>query len=351
MINLYNTEIEDLFIHRVGNQCRKEKLFLSNEPYQIKDEIRPLLKEFFLKPFREKDEQYFKFSEESELESVLNSYGYAYNDEIEINPLVSHRIAEHLYSQGKHPHIKSGELYVCKLSNMLIDNYKVEGFGIFKSELKCDFMQFEEGASRLDIIIQQGVNMNKLDKGAIIFEDPEESKTGFRILYIDSNKYDSKYWAENFLELVELEDSNFLTRKYLKFCESFAKDVIRPAEDKHAEVEFVNDSLGFFAGRDQFNENEFKKEVIQDDSLISEFDHYKFEKGPKFQIEDITSFDISNETVSECRKKIKGEIVLDTGITLKVAKGTNAASKYLEKGWDEEKQMYYYLSYFNKEEK
>jgi hypothetical protein len=28
-----------------------------------------------------------------------------------------------------------------------------------------------------------------------------------------------------------------------------------------------------------------------------------------------------------------------------------SAEKYVEKGWDEEKQMYYYLVYFNKEEK
>jgi hypothetical protein len=27
------------------------------------------------------------------------------------------------------------------------------------------------------------------------------------------------------------------------------------------------------------------------------------------------------------------------------------SEKYVEKGWDEEKQMYYYLVYFNKEEK
>ena len=28
-----------------------------------------------------------------------------------------------------------------------------------------------------------------------------------------------------------------------------------------------------------------------------------------------------------------------------------SAEKFVEKGWDEEKQMYYYLVYFNKEEK
>jgi hypothetical protein len=30
---------------------------------------------------------------------------------------------------------------------------------------------------------------------------------------------------------------------------------------------------------------------------------------------------------------------------------SDSAEKYLEKGWDEEKQMFYYLVYFNKEQK
>jgi hypothetical protein len=29
-----------------------------------------------------------------------------------------------------------------------------------------------------------------------------------------------------------LEDENFITKKYLKFCQNFAKDVVFPAEDK-----------------------------------------------------------------------------------------------------------------------
>lgn len=233
---------------------------------------------------------------------------------------------------------------------MVVDNYKCNGIGIFKSEIKYDFIEFNQKESRLDLILKQGVSLDKLDKGAIIMEDPE-SKTGFRVLYIDSNKYDSKYWVDNFLNLVEMEDAAFHTRKYLKFCEGFGKDVVRHAEDKQAEVEFMNDSIGYFATRDEFREQDFKDEVFQDDSLISEFDHYKFEKGPKYSIENLSEFEISNETVSECRKKMKGEIVLDNEIVIKIPKGTNAAKKYLEKGWDEEKQMYYYLVYFNKEEK
>lgn len=341
MINLYNTQIENLFIHKVGNKCRKEELFLSQAPYTINDEIRPILKEFFLKPFRSKENHFFNFAEDSELHTLLNIYNE--------DPSAAHeQIAKHLYNQGTHPHIKSGEVYICQLNNIQIDNGSYTGLGIFKSELKYDFLEFNKEDSRLDLILKQGVSLDKLDKGAIIIDDPE-SKTGFRVLYIDSNKYDSKYWLDNFLNLVEMEDSAFNTRKYLSFCENFAKDVVSPSTDKQTEIQFLNDSLGYFASRDEFQDNEFKAAVFQDDELKEEYDHYKYEEGHKYSIQDLSDFPISNETVGECRKKIKGEIILDNEIVIKIPKGTKAASDYLEKGWDEERQMYYYLVYFNNE--
>ncbi len=61
-------------------------------------------------------------------------------------------------------------------------------------------------------------------------------------------------------------------------------------------------------------------------------------------------FNISNKAVSDARKKIKSVIELDTNIKIKLDFiNPESASKFIEKGWDEEKQMYYYLVYFNKE--
>ena len=52
------------------------------------------------------------------------------------------------------------------------------------------------------------------------------------------------------------------------------------------------------------------------------------------------------------RKSIKNVINLDTHIQIKMDFiNPESAEKFVEKGWDEEKQMYYYLVYFNKEQK
>ena len=51
-------------------------------------------------------------------------------------------------------------------------------------------------------------------------------------------------------------------------------------------------------------------------------------------------------------KKHKPIIKLDTNVTIAMDFiNPETAKKTIEKGWDEDKQMYYYLVYFNKERK
>jgi hypothetical protein len=351
MINLFNTHIESLSIHRVGNKSRNESLFLSENPYALNDEIVPILKEYFFKSFREKEENYFQFAHEVDLE---------YNDiftlatEIFDNPStiheVSKKITKHLFEQSNHPHIKNGEVYATYLTNVSIDNNVVDAIGIFKSELRTDFLQFEEKGSNLEMILQEGINLNKLDKGCLIFNHKKEE--GYKILTIDSNRYDARYWLEHFLSVDAFQDENFMTKKYLKFCQEFAKEVVFPAEDKKQEVMFMNRAVNHFAKNDNFEESNFLNEVMDNPDLIPEFKSYKADRGEKYSIEDVTSFPIANAAVSDARKSIKNVINLDTHIQIKLDFiNPESAEKFVEKGWDEEKQMYYYLVYFNKEQK
>jgi len=351
MINLFNTHIENLSIHRVGNKSRNESIFISDNAYMLNDEIMPLLKEFFFKPFREKEENYYQFAHEVDLE-----YNEMYNlaTEIFLNPNNAHdiskKIAQHLYEQSNHPHIKPGEVYIVYLSNVSIDNNVVDAIGIFKSELQTDFLQFEEKGSNLDMILQQGINLNKLDKGCLIFNYKKEE--GYKILTVDSNRYDARYWLEHFLSVDAFIDENFMTKKYLQFCKDFAKDVVLPAEDKKEEVLFMNRAVNHFAKNDEFEETKFLNEVIDNPDLIPEFKNYKVDKGEKYSIEDVTNFPIANAAVTDVRKKLKNTINLDTNIQIKLDFiNPESAEKFVEKGWDEERQMYYYLVYFNKEQK
>ncbi|MBT8184032.1 MAG: nucleoid-associated protein [Eudoraea sp.] len=351
MINLYPTQIESVSIHRVGNKNKAEQIFLSKSPFAPDDETTGLLKEYFFKPFRTKEENYYKFTNEIDVE-----FNEVYKTAVEIfaNPGDCHsnskKIARQLYEQSTHPHIKSGEVYVAYLTDVVLDNAKTDAIGIFKSELKHDFLQFKEEGGNLNIQIEQGVNINRLDKGCLIFNVNMED--GYKVLSVDNNRYDAKYWLEQFLDVAPLTDENFYTKNYLKFCQNFAKDVVLPAEDKQQEVLFMNRAVNHFAKNDAFEESNFLNEVMENPELIPEFKHYKVEKGPKYSIEDVSNFDIANKAVSDTRKKIRNVIQLDTNIQIKLDFiNPESAEKFVEKGWDEERQMYYYLVYFNKEQK
>jgi len=91
MINLFNTHIESLSIHRVGNKSRNEALFLSENPFNLNDEIVPLMKEFFLKSFREKEENYFQFAHDVDLE--YNEM-FQFSSEIFENPSLIHEVSK-----------------------------------------------------------------------------------------------------------------------------------------------------------------------------------------------------------------------------------------------------------------
>ena len=351
MINLFNAHIDNLSIHRVGNKSRNEAIFLSENPYGLNDEIMPLLKEYFFKPFREKEENYFQFAHEVDLEynDMFNLATEIFNNPSQVHA-VSKKITTHLFEQSNHPHIKNGEVYVAYFSNVSIDNNVVDAIGVFKSEIQTDFLQFEENGSSLEMILQHGINLNKLDKGCLIFNYKKEE--GYKILTVDSNRYDARYWLEHFLSVDAFQDENFMTKKYLKFCQDFAKDVVLPAEDKQQEVLFMNRAINHFAKNDAFEETAFLNEVMENPEFIPEFKNYKVDKGEKYSIEDVTDFPIANAAVTDVRKKLKNTIHLDTNVQIKLDfVNSDSAQKFVEKGWDEEKQMYYYLVYFNKEQK
>jgi hypothetical protein len=373
MLELFNTQIESLSIHQIGNMQKGEPIFLSQQAYSLNDQITSILKEYFLKPFRDKEENYMHFVNETSLE-FNEMFGIA--SEIFSNPSTIHnhslRIAQLLYEQSNHPHIKSGELYVAYLSHITLDNVKVEAIGIFKSEMKQNFLQFEQSQNQLDILLEEGVNVNKLDKGCLIFNANEEE--GYKILSVDSNRYDTKYWTEQFLGIDALADDAFFTKKYLKMCQDFAKEVVLPTEGKQEEILFMNRAVNHFAKNDEFEETHFLNEVLGDKvfkkefapeededeqfpregyiDLIPEFKNFKENKGKKYYIEDVSSFPIVNKAVSDMRKKIKNTIELDTNIQIQLDFiNPESAEKFVEKGWDEERGMFYYLIYFNEEKK
>lgn len=350
MLNLYGTSIEEMSVHQVGNKNKEEGVFLSKDTYNIDTELTSHISNYFFKPFISQEEVYLQFTHDTDL--AFNEI-YKIISEIFSNPESFHenskKITEYLYSKSDHPHIIAGEVYITLLNDISLDNEMVQAVGIFKSEIPRSFMKFKKNDENLIIDIEKGIYLEKLDKGAIIFN--KDAENGYKVLTHDSNRYDAKYWVESFLNVSQKQDEIFQTKKYLKLCEDFSKDVVFPNEDQKEQIKFLNKSVDFFAKNDDFDENEFMAKVIENPSYQNEFKDYKEKFKEDYKIDDFSNFSIANDAVTSMRRKFKNIINLDTNFEIKLNFTDDSSNDFIEKGYDEEKGMYYYLVYFNEEKK
>ena len=111
MFNFKESILSSLTVHHIGNQSENEGIKLGKSTISVDDDLRLLLKNYFLKPFKEQGLYTLSHSTDLSLNEL-----YAYTSSIFADPdalyLQSINIAKHLYESSQHPMIKNGELYV-----------------------------------------------------------------------------------------------------------------------------------------------------------------------------------------------------------------------------------------------
>ncbi len=344
MVNFSNIQLNGLAIHRVSNKHRAERNFIAQQLSEVSEEIRDSLMHYFLKPLK-RSEEFFRFQHEEGLEfNEVYSYASAIFEDSENLLSESANILIHLYRQSVNPNIKSGDVFIAHFSELVIDDEIVEGLGIFKAEQKNSFLTVTEAEEELVVEKLEGINIDKLDKGCIIFNSSKSD--GYRLLSVDSNNYDSQYWIHDFLNADFVKDDIFHTRNYMELCNAFSEEVVAPASDKREQIKFLTDSVDYFTTHDTFNFEDFTEQVIPDEKLATEFKSYQTD----FALDEVDDFDISKRAVKTAKRKIKSNIKLDTKIQIRLDFNNPESSQdFLEKGFDEDKGMHFYKVYFNEE--
>ena len=221
--------------------------------------------------------------------------------------------------------------------------------GIFKSEQKDTFLRMKRESDGLEIEAEDGISIRKLDKGCLVFKTEEEE--GYRVMTIDASGNDTVYWMDDFLQVVNEKNEYFYTRNAMNMCRNFGEHVVATMQDKKEQALFLKQSVEYFTKHDTFDMGDFADEVLGPESPYNEtFRTYEpiYENASGREIE--ASFSISQSAVTKEKKHFKSILKLDTNMDVHLNfDNMETGRKFIHKGWDDEKQMYYYILYFNKE--
>jgi len=319
-----------------------EGLSLSKKEVEIEKELKDLLTHYLITPF--KSNEYNNLFHETDLN--LNEV-FVYVTKIFDDPKQLHEqsinLAKHLYDQSTHPKIKSGEFYTVYFKDCIVDGVNTEAVGLFKSENKDTYIKVYPRGEYFDLESDKGININKLDKGCLIFNI--EKDNGYVVSVVDNTNKgaDAQYWKDEFLHVKPRKDEYFNTQNVLSLCKNFVKEGLTEELDlsKAEQVDFLNKSVEYFKKNENFDMASFAKEVIVQPEVINSFNQYKSDYELARELTIMENFAISESAVKKQARSIKSVIKLDKNFHIYV----HGDSKKIEQGVEEDGRKFYKIYY------
>lgn len=340
-----NTLIQNIVLHQVGNKSKDEGVFLSKKPLELNEELNAILKKYFTQAFN--SEEYYHFYHDSDIK--FNEV-YSFISNIFDNQLTifdnSVNLAKHLYEKSNHPKIKSGEFYTIYFKDCIILGEETDAIGLFKSENRDTFLKIINEHNDFNIISEEGININKLDKGCIIFNT--EKRNGYVVAIVDNTNrgIEAQYWIDDFLHVQQRQDNYYNTNKALSLCKTYViKELPKQFDvNKVDQVDLLNKSMNFFKENETFEFEKFTNKVIDQPEVIESFNQFKNDFQKEYDISIKDSFTINEKAVSKQSKVFKSIIKLDKNFHIYVHGNRDLISQ----GKDEKGKFYkvYYKEEF-----
>jgi hypothetical protein len=162
--------------------------------------------------------------------------------------------------------------------------------------------------------------------------------------------------VRDFLGVVPITDSPFLTNKYASMAVAFmekekkekptADDDTPPWDTSNA----ARDAITYFEEKEKFSLQEFEEEVLKTPEAKAKFAEHRsrIEEEQGHKLED--TFEISKKDVSKAKKKIRTSMKLDTGVDIRLKPALAAKpEQVLEHGFDEARKMKFIKIFFNED--
>jgi 37-kD nucleoid-associated bacterial protein len=347
MTEIDNVQLEQVIVHKVGNPSRGEQLKLSVNPLTLNDElVKSMLTKYFLGAFNENEHYHFTHLSDVGLNKIYNYVSSIFNDSKSFRQQ-SALLAQFLYSKSTHIKVKEGELYIASFKDVPFGNDFINAIGIFKSETKETFLKVFEHGESWEVIGEEGININKLDKGCLIFNSNKEE--GYVVCIVDATnkQQDAQYWVKDFLQAEPYADSYHNTSKYMDMCRLFiTSDYADKFEvNKTDQIDLLNRSAEYFKTKEQFSLQEFTEEIIHYPEIADSFVQFKknYEVSRQFEMDD--AFDINLSAVKKQAKVFKSVLKLDKNFHIYI----HGRRDLVERGYDEISGKHYYKLYFEEE--
>ncbi len=348
MLDLSNATIDKIIVHKIGNPSRDEQLVCSRTAFPLNDsDLEAVLSRYFLSPFHKKDLGFYNFRHDTDLD-LNEMYHYAGRmfTPGESFDLQSVNIAKHLYDKSHHPKVKSGELYIVYLNNCMVDDELTDALGIFKSENKDTFLKVYASGEGCNIEYQDGININKLDKGCLIFNT--EKDMGYKMCIVDkTNAEESQFWKDQFLKVSPRDDDFYQTRSQMALCKSFCNSVLTEDNDisRNRQLEVKEKVVQYFTEKEEFVAQDFEQEVLQESVVIDAYRDYRKQFAEQNNLLTKETFDIAQPAVKKDKKNFRSVIKLDKNFHVYVHGNPNM----IEKGFDDNRGKFFYKLYFDEE--
>lgn len=347
MITFFEASLQLLAVHRIGNPLQDEKCTFSDQAVEVNDPVmNSLLMHYFLSPF-EKTKQVYQLMHPSGDLNLNDMYNFTKTIEIAVDLFYSTSIlaAKLLYSSSNHPKIKSGELYVALFRNVQIEGEQLTALGFFKSESKESYLKV--GSERFDLTYeQQAINIDKLDKGCLIFFT--DADKGYNVAIINNaSKNSPTYWTDEFLQVKVRQDDYAETLQAMSLCKRFILDELDNGFEVTTadKVDLLNRTAKYFKEKESFDWEEYAGEVISDKSAIQALTVFKNRYCAEYDITMPDTFEIVESAIKAQASKFNKSIKLDKNFELKVT----GSKELVERGFDSDKALNYYKIYFKEE--
>lgn len=346
MIDFSEVVLKEMAIHYVGNKSKDEGVYLSRKSFTFFDEtVLENFVEYFTKPFQSTPEFYNFFHPADINLNEVSSFSTAYfTGKIDFAAMAE-KMARMLYDKSEHPNINGGELFIVSFTGINLNGVPADALGIYKSEVKDTFIKLNKVESSYNYQMDAGINIKAVDKGCVIFNTGQDDK--FTVCVVDNiNKSkEAKFWMDDFLRLINCQDSFHFTKDYLDVAKKFVTEKMTEVYDlsKADKIDYLNKSIGYFKKNDHFAEQDFLQDVFQHSDVIENFNQFKQQYAFENEMKLDHDFDISNQAVKKQARIFKSILKLDKNFHIYI----HGNKQLIEKGTEVDGRKFYKIYYDN----